>query len=88
MEFVETDNCKFTSSHNFFCTQYVSGWNAGNLYSMVATSTKSKSLFISASLARKISSLTVATSTRFSSQIVATSLFVGRLLKLSTLKLY
>ena len=54
---------------------------------MVATSTKSKSLMISTSLARKISSLTVATLTEFSSQIVATYLFVERLLKLSTLKL-
>ena len=66
MEFVESNNCKCKSSHNFFCPRYVSGWNGGNLYSMVATSTKSKSLIISTTLARKIS-LTVATSTEFSS---------------------
>ena len=88
MELVESDNCKIKYSHNLFCPRYVSDWNAGNLYSMVATSTKSKSLIISTSLARKISSLTVATSTGFSSQIVATSLFVESLLKFSTLKLY
>ena len=54
MEFVESHNCKCKSSHNFFGPRYVSGWNGGSLYSMVATSTKSKSLIISTTLARKI----------------------------------
>ena len=55
MEFFESNNCKCKSSHNFYCPRYISGWNAGNLYSMVATSTKSKTLIISTSLVRKIS---------------------------------